>query len=121
MRQFLCSVVAIGFGITVYFGTKDVLHKEVVSWLCILSALPIAAAGFITYHGLTLEKFIVAWFKSEFLYPKQIVLMVENIYDKSMLDYYDRTARQQLKNEKQERKTARKRKRGSNDKITKED
>jgi len=48
MRQFLCSVAAVGLGVIVYFITRDVLHKEIVSWLCILSAAPIAAAGFLS-------------------------------------------------------------------------
>ena len=120
LRQFLCSVVAIGLGVIVYFSTKDVLHKEVVSWLCIISALPVAAAGFITYNGLNLEKFIVAWFRSEFMYPRHVFNKSENIYDKCMMEYYHRAALQQLKREKSERRNKRKPKKGgTNDKVTK--
>ena len=113
MRQFLCSVAAVGLGVIVYFSTRDVLHKEVVSWLCILSAAPIAAAGFITYHGLSLEKFILAWFKSEFMYPRQLFNKADNVYDNCMMEYYHRAALQQLKKEKLERVNLRKNKRST--------
>lgn len=113
MRQFLCSVAAIGLGVIVYFSAKDVLHKGVVSWLCILSAVPVAAAGFITYHGLSLEKFILAWFKSEFMYPQQLFNKADNIYDSCLMEYYHRAALQQLKKEKLERVNLRKNKRST--------
>lgn len=80
IRQFFCAVLAVGIAVIVYFTTKDLLHKEAVSWLCIISAVPFAAAGFITYHGMTLEKFIIAWYRSEFMYPKKLIFRAENIY-----------------------------------------
>ena len=46
MRQFICSVLAVAAAVGMYFGLKDILGKETVSWLCIVGAAPIAAAGF---------------------------------------------------------------------------
>jgi hypothetical protein len=80
MRQFICSILAVGVAVGLYFLTKDRLHKEVVSWICILSAVPIAMTGFIKYNGLTFEKFVIKWFQSEVLNPKQVVFKADNIY-----------------------------------------
>ena len=64
------------------------MHKEITSWLCIICAAPIAAAGFITYHGLTLEKFILAFIRSEFVYPRRLYFKARNIYKEATRDYY---------------------------------
>lgn len=49
-----------------YFLLKPYVSKEIVSWLCILTAAPFAALGFVKYNGMTAEKIVLAWFKSEF-------------------------------------------------------
>ena len=87
MRQFFCAVLAIAVAVIVYFSTRNVLHKEVVSWLCILSAMPIGMMGFVKYNGLTFERFIMAWIRSEVLYPKQLVFRESNIYAQVMQPY----------------------------------
>ena len=66
-RQFICAALALGAAVWVYFTFKTALGEEVVSWVCILAAVPVAAAGFFKYQGLPLEKFIAAWIKSEFI------------------------------------------------------
>ena len=67
LRQFICSALALGAAVWVYFTFKTALGEEAVSWVCILAAAPIAAAGFFKYQNLPLEKFIAAWVKSEFI------------------------------------------------------
>lgn len=67
MRQFVCSVAAVGAAVGIYFGLSKVLDKETVSWLCIVCAAPLAAAGFFKYNGLNFEQFVVAFVYSEFL------------------------------------------------------
>ncbi|MDL2287955.1 PrgI family protein [Oscillospiraceae bacterium OttesenSCG-928-F05] len=66
-RQFLCSAVAVGAAVAVYFGFRETLGNEAVSWVCILAAVPVAAAGFFKYQGLPLEQFIKTWIESEFI------------------------------------------------------
>ena len=66
-RQFICSVAAVGAAVGIYFGLKNYIDKETVSWLCIVAAAPIAVAGFFNYNGMNFEEFIGAWFRSEFL------------------------------------------------------
>ena len=67
MRQFMCSLGAVGAAVGIYFGLKGVLDKETVSWLCIVCAAPLAAAGFFNYNGMNFEQFVVAYIYSEFL------------------------------------------------------
>ena len=93
MRQFFCAILAIAVAVIVYFSTRNILHKEMVSWLCILSAIPIGMMGFVKYHGLTFEKFIMAWIMSEVLYPKQLVFKESNIYAQAMQPYLTKKRR----------------------------
>ena len=67
MRQFMCSLGAVGAAVGIYFGLSNVLDKETVSWLCIVCAAPLAAAGFFNYNGMNFEQFVVAYIYSEFL------------------------------------------------------
>ena len=66
-RQFICSVAAVGAAVGIYFGLKNYIDKETVSWLCIVAAAPIAVAGFFKYNGMNFEEFVGAWFRSKFL------------------------------------------------------
>ena len=66
-RQFICSVAAVVAAVGIYFGLKNYIDKETVSWLCIVAAAPIAVAGFFKYNGMNFEEFVGAWFRSEFL------------------------------------------------------
>ena len=68
MRQFMCSLGAVGAAVGVYFGLKNVLDKETVSWLCIVCAAPLAIAGFFKYNGMNFEQFLIAFINSEFIY-----------------------------------------------------
>lgn len=80
MRQFFCSVCAIATAVGIYFALNNSLGKETVSWLCIVGASPVAAAGFFNYNGLTIEKLAVAWVKSELLYAGRRLYKAENYY-----------------------------------------
>lgn len=80
LRQCIFSVLALGVAVGIYFGLRDQLGTETVSWVCILGAAPFAAMGFITYHGMNAEQFVWAWLKSEFLMPKRLIFKNENLY-----------------------------------------
>ena len=80
LRQFLCSVLAVGIAVGLYFLLKDTLDKDTLGWICILGAAPVAAAGFFQYNGLPFEKFLRAWFLSEFLMAGHRVWKSENYY-----------------------------------------
>ena len=36
--------------------------------------------GFIKYNGMTAEQFVWAWLKSEFLMPKKLMFLPDNLY-----------------------------------------
>ena len=80
MRQFICSLIGVAAAVAIYFGLADALGRETVSWLCVLAAAPFAVAGFFSYNGLTLEKFVVAWARSEFFCAGPRKFVAENIY-----------------------------------------
>ena len=81
LRQFLFSCTACISALVLYFILKPYFGIETLSWVCILGALPFAVLGFVTYNGMTAEKFIYAWIKSEFLIPKKLVFNSTNIYE----------------------------------------
>lgn len=87
MRQFICSAIAVGIAVLAYFGLRDYLGNEGVSWVCIIVALPIALIGFVTYHEMTLEHFALAWIKSELLTPKELWFASDNYMYNAYLEY----------------------------------
>ena len=80
MRQFIFSVLACGVAVGLYFLLRTSFGMETVSWMCMIGAAPFAVFGFVKYHGMTAEQFILAWIKSEILTPKRLVFIPENIY-----------------------------------------
>ncbi|MDD4414016.1 MAG: PrgI family protein [Oscillospiraceae bacterium] len=80
LRQFIFSILACGVAVGIYFGLKDYLGTETVSWMCVLGAAPFAAVGFIKYHSMTAEQFLWAWLKSEFLMPRRLTFGAANSY-----------------------------------------
>lgn len=83
-RQFVCSLLAVGVAVGLYFGLSPLLGTSEVGWVCILGAAPFAACGFFHYHGMTAEQLAWAWFKSEFLYPKKLVFQSDSLYYEAM-------------------------------------
>ena len=80
LRQFIFSVLACAIAVLIYFTFKPVLGLETVSWICIVAAAPFAAIGFLRYNGMTAEKFIVAWIRSEILLPEHLCFGNTNLY-----------------------------------------
>lgn len=80
MRQFIFSLLACVIAVILYFTLKPFFGIETLSWICILGAAPFAVLGFVKYNGMTAEKFIVAFIKSEFITPKRLTFKSKNIY-----------------------------------------
>ena len=80
MRQFFFSICACMVALILYFLLKPYFGIETLSWVCILGAVPFAVLGFIKYNGMTAEKFITAWIKSEILTPKKLTFKPTNLY-----------------------------------------
>ena len=93
MRQFLFSVLACGVAVGLFFLLRGRFGTETLSWMCILGASPFAVMGFVRYNGMTAEQFVWAWVKSQFLMPKKILFVPENLYYEAMkqaLDAHER-------------------------------
>lgn len=86
LRQFIFSIMACGVAVILYFLLKEHFGIETLSWVCILGASPFAAIGFITYNGMSAEKLIYAWIKSEMLVPKQLTFKPTNYYNELLKD-----------------------------------
>ena len=83
-RQFVCSLLALGAAVGLYFCLRPIVGAEQVGWMCILGAAPFAACGFFSYHGMTAEQLLWAWIKSEILMPKRLVFKSDCLYYQAM-------------------------------------
>ena len=75
---------SIGVAVGVYFGLRNIVGSGEIGWICVLAAFPFALGGFFTYNGMTFEKFLLAFIRSELLYPKKLVFRSENLYAKAL-------------------------------------
>lgn len=115
VRQFFCSLMALAVAVGLYFGLRDLVGSEEVGWMCILGAAPFAACGFFKYHGMTAEKLLVTWFKSEFLYPKRLVFRADNLYYNCLSDAIRRGEQDGGKARRNSKRTAKKARRDAID------
>lgn len=84
LRQFLFALLAVLVAVGVYFGLRNVVGTGEIGWMCVLTAFPFALGGFFTYNGMTFERFVLAFIRSEFLCPKRLVFRSENLYAKAL-------------------------------------
>ena len=84
LRQFLFALLAVAVAVGVYFGLRPVLGHGEIGWVCVLAAFPFALGGFFQYNGMTLERFLLAYIRSEFLFPRRLVFRSDNIYAKAL-------------------------------------
>lgn len=97
MRQFGCAICGCIVAVILYFLTKDVVDKEIVSWICVFAVLPFAGIGFVKYNGMPLEEFLVAFIKSEVLIPKELKFVSENMYYEAIKPSLENKQREELK------------------------
>lgn len=99
MRQFIFSLLACGVAVLLYFLLRNYMGLETLSWVCILGAIPFAVLGFVKYNGMTAEKFIIAFIKSEILMPKVLLFKPENMYYELLKPEYKRIEKEEMKSE----------------------
>ena len=80
LRQSFFSLLAVSVAVGIYFWLKPYLGTEIISWVCIVGAAPLAAMGFIKYNGMTAERFAWAWMRSAIFTPKKLVFRATNTY-----------------------------------------
>jgi membrane-bound ClpP family serine protease len=94
LRQFIFSALACVVAVILYFVLKPYFGIETLSWICILGAVPFAILGFVKYNGMTAEKFIITFIKSEFIIPKKLTFKANNIYEKVFKPTIDKNLKQ---------------------------
>ena len=103
LRQFIFSVCACVVAVILYFILKPYFGIETLSWVCILGAVPFAVLGFVKYNGMTAEKFISAWIKSEILTPKKLTFKPVNLYYEDLKNIESRKSKS-IKRDKRKQK-----------------
>ncbi len=68
LRQLVFTGLAAASAVGCWFLFRSRLGGEAVSWLCILSALPFGAFGFVKWHGMYPERLLPALFRSRVLH-----------------------------------------------------
>lgn len=59
LREAVFSAVAVIASLGMYFMLKDMIHIEIISWLCVLVAAPFVFLGFFKYHELPAEQIVI--------------------------------------------------------------
>lgn len=80
LRQLLCSCAAMGCATVCFFLLRGRLGTEALSWICILSAVPFAVLGFVSYNGMTAEQLIMAVVMTEIICPKRLSASADSYY-----------------------------------------
>lgn len=111
MRQFLFSVLACGVAVGLFFLLRGRFGTETLSWMCVLGASPFAVMGFVRYNGMTAEQFVWAWIKSEFLMPKRVLFLPDNLYYEALKQSIEAHEKGTLAIQKKRRKKKRRAKR----------
>ena len=113
MRQFLFSVLACGVAVGLFFLIRGRFGTETVSWMCVLGASPFAVMGFVKYNGMTAEQFVWARIKSEFLMPKRVLFLPDNLYYealKATIEAHEKGTPAVLKKQKKRKRRGKRRK-----------
>lgn len=90
LRQCFFSVLACIMAVLFYFLFIDRLGMEMTSWLCMLSAAPFAALGFIHYQGMNAEQILIAAIQSLILTHRELVFRPINIYYQILQPVFER-------------------------------
>ena len=84
MRQFVFSLLAVLVAVGLYFLLCPYFGLETLSWMVILAAAPFAVMGFVSYHGMSAEQFLITWIRSELIEPRLLSVQVNNLYYEAM-------------------------------------
>lgn len=79
-RQLICTALTLVICVPLFYFGNGHIDSDLLSWMIILVALPLLSVGFIKFHGLPMERFAVAWFKFEWLYPRKRKYKIENVH-----------------------------------------
>ena len=81
LRQTICTVVAIGVNVPLYFFGKNYINADLLSWIVIIIAIPIMFAGYFKYNNLNFEEFITVVLKYNLFSPQIRIYRTKNLYE----------------------------------------
>ncbi len=84
MRQSVFSLLAVLVAVGLYYLLSPYFGLETLSWMVILAAAPFAVMGFVSYHGMSAEQFLITWIRSELIEPRQLSVQINNLYYEAM-------------------------------------
>lgn len=97
LRQCIFSALALAAAVGVHILLLPLgVNAELRSWLCILSAAPFAFFAFFKYNGMTAERFLVAWVRSQLLMPKQLLFKPTNLYMEIVADTVEKNLKEEI-------------------------
>lgn len=78
-RQLIAVILTALICVPLYWFGMDYIPEDTLSWLIILIAVPLLAIGFLSFNGMPMEKFFVAWVKFE-VYPRKRMFRTDNAF-----------------------------------------
>lgn len=79
-RQLICTILTLFICVPLYWYGKNYIPEEILAWIVIAIAVPLEAIGFVRINGMPMEKYAIAAFKFEILYPRKRKFKTENIW-----------------------------------------
>lgn len=79
-RQLLSTAVALFICVPLYWYGRRYVPDDILSWLIIIIAVPLAGIGYFHYNGMPMEKFLMAFLKFEVLFPQKRKYKTENVF-----------------------------------------
>lgn len=84
LSQFVFAFLACVSAVGGYFLFRPYLGTEILSWVCILLAIPFVALGFIRIHDMSLWKFLSVWLDFTVFIPKYFEAHPSEIINKDL-------------------------------------
>lgn len=80
LRQFISFALSIFIMLPLFITGVFKWHwnQDVVGWLVLLIGGPVISIGFINYNGMTAEKFVLQWIKTNVIYPQKRIYKIKN-------------------------------------------
>ena len=79
-RQLLSVIVTIIVCVPLMWFGRRFIPGDLLSWLIIITAVPTLSIGWIKINNMPMERFFMAFLKSEFLFPKKRKFKTENAF-----------------------------------------
>lgn len=103
-RQLICGILGCAVAVFLDLKLKNVVNAEILSWICILCALPFAIIGFVQYNGMPFERVIFAFIKFQFLHPKKYTFKAKNLYEEMLKEDIDKKLKANITKERRKKK-----------------